>query len=195
MTSIINLQVMNKTAQTEHHRLFLIERLPEPLTPASSHLQIFDEYIENTRIRLRQVRDPYANTWTRSLQQRFPLLEGEYAITKLAELHLNDAEYEVFSGFQGKEIRKNRYFHEFDRVPFAFDVYLGDLWGLNTARADFDTREELEAFIPPPFAVFEVTGDPFFSGESLVARTFGDVQTEVARIGRKAAAAAERPDE
>lgn len=185
----------NKTAQTEHHRLFLIERLPEPLTPASSHLQIFDNYIEKTRIRLRQVRDPYANTWTRSLQQRFPVVEGEYAITKLAEIHLNDDEYRVFSRFEGREIRKNRYFHEFDRVPFVFDVYLGDLWGLNTARADFDSREELENLIPPPFAVFEVTDDPFFSGESLVTRTFADVQAAVAKIGLKAAAASERPDE
>ena len=39
---------MNKTAQTELHRLFLIDGLPEPLMPASSHLQLFDNYIENT---------------------------------------------------------------------------------------------------------------------------------------------------
>lgn len=186
---------MNKTGQTEAHRLFLIERLPEPLTPASSHLQIFDNYIENTRIRLREVRDPYSNTWTRSLQQRFPLLEGEYAITKVSDLHLNDAEFDVFSQFKGREIRKNRYFHEFDRVPFVFDVFLGDLWGLNTARADFDSREELEAFIPPPFAVFEVTENPFFAGENLVTRSFADVQAEVAEVGVKAAAATEGPDE
>lgn len=141
------------------------------------------------------MRDPYANTWTRSLQQRFPVVEGEYAITKLAEIHLNDDENRVFSRFEGREVRKNRYFHEFDRVPFVFDVYLGDLWGLNTARADFDTREELENLIPPPFAVFEVTDDPFFSGESLVTRTFADVQAAVAKIGLKAAAASERPDE
>jgi len=51
---------MNKTAQTELHRLFLIERLPDPLLPASSHLQIFDNYIENTRMRLRQIHDPYS---------------------------------------------------------------------------------------------------------------------------------------
>lgn len=174
---------MNKTAQTELHRLFLIERLPEPLTPASSHLQIFDNYIENTRLRLRQIRDPYANTWTRILQQRFPAHDGEFAVTKLAEIHLNDDEYAVFEGFEGREIRKNRYFHEFDRVSFSFDVYLGPLWGLNTARVDFDTREHLAEFSPPPFAVFEVTENAFFAGENLVSKTFADVQTEVARIG------------
>jgi len=168
---------------TELHRLFLIERLPEPLTRASAHLQLFDNYIENTRIRLRNIRDPYSKTWTRILQQRFAAVEGEYAVTKLAELHLNNAEYAIFERFEGREIRKNRYFHEFDGVSFAFDVYLGPLWGLNTARVDFEDREPLESFIPPPFAVFEVTNDPFFNGENLVTKTFADIQNEVARIG------------
>lgn len=186
---------MNKTSQTELHRLFLIERLPEPLTPASSHLQIFDNYIENTRIRLRQIRDPYSKAWTRILQQRFPSHEGEYAVTKLAEIYLNDAEYAAFEQFEGREIRKNRYFHEFDRVIITFDVYLGDLWGLNMARVDFEMLEDLENFAPPPFSVFEVTNDAFFTGENLVQRTFADVQAEVARLGSIESPAAMIADE
>ena len=38
------------------------------------------------------------------------------AETKLAEIHLNESEYSNFEQFEGREIRKNRYFHEFDRV-------------------------------------------------------------------------------
>jgi CYTH domain-containing protein len=186
---------MTKTAQTELHRLFLIERLPEPLTPASSHLQLFDGYIANTRMRLRQIRDPYTKTWTRVLQQRFPATEDEFAVTKMAEIYLNDAEFAVFDGFTSNEIRKNRYFHEFDRVSFAFDVYLGPLWGLNTARVEFSSRKEMDNFVPPPFAVFEVTEDSFFDGRELVAKTFADVQDEVARIGSFIPPVAEMPDE
>lgn len=174
---------MNKTAQTELHRLFLTDGLPEPLTPASSHLQIFDNYIENTRIRLRSIRDPYSKAWTRILQQRLAVSEGDSAITKLAEIHLNDAEYSVFERFEGREIRKNRYFHEFDRLSFIFDVYLGALWGLNTTKIEFETREQMETFVPPPFAAFEITGDAFFAGENIVERTFADIQAEVAKIG------------
>jgi CYTH domain-containing protein len=186
---------MNKTAQTELHRLFLIERLPEPLTPASSHLQLFDGYIENTRMRVRQVREPYSNAWTRILQQRFPAMENEYAVTKLAEIYLNDDEYSILEPLIGREIRKNRYFHEFDRVSFAFDVFLGALWGLNTARVDFDRRDQMGDFVPPPFGVFEVTENAFFSGENLVGKSFSDVQAEVAKIGRSLPVAAEMPDE
>ncbi len=173
---------MNKTAQTELHRLFLIEGLPEPLTPASSHLQIFDNYIENTRIRLRQIRDPYSKAWARILQQRFPAHEGDGSETKLAEIYLNDAEYAAFERFEGREIRKNRYFHEFDRVIFTFDIYLGRLWGLNTARVDFENREQMTEFIPPPFAPFEVTNNEFFAGVNMVEKLFSDVQTEVGHL-------------
>jgi CYTH domain-containing protein len=173
---------MNKTAAPDFHRLFLIEKLPDPLTPASAHIQIFDNYIEETRLRLRLIREPASRNWTRILQQHIVTNESNLNETKLAEIFLNETEYSVFEQFEGHEIRKNRYFHEFDRVNFAFDVYLGDLWGLNTARVDFIDAEQLNRFEPPPFAIFEVTNNPFFLGSNLVGKRFEDVQTEVRRI-------------
>ena len=173
---------MNKTAPTEFYRLFLIDRLPEPLTAASSHLQLFDNYIENTRMRLRKTRDPYSNSWTWVLQQHIRASDGEHPFAKLSEIHLNEAEYEVLERFEGREIRKNRYFHEFDQSSFTFDVYLGGLFGLCTTRADFEGRESMEDFVPPPFAIFDVTTDPFFNGENLVTRRFSDVRDHVSRI-------------
>jgi len=172
---------MNKTSTTEHYRLFLVERLPEPLTPASAHLQIFDNYIDGTRLRLRLIRDPATKGWVRILQQHIEI--EETSTSKLAEIYLNDEEYSNFEQFEGREIRKNRYFHEFDRVNFTFDVFLGELWGLNTARVDFDTAEVLNSFEPPPFAVFEVTYDPFFVGKNLVSVGFDDVRARVMQTG------------
>jgi CYTH domain-containing protein len=186
---------MNKTAVTEYYRLFLIEKLPDPLTPASSHIQIFDNYIDGTRMRLRLVRDPGTKAWTRILQQRFTVGEDDASVTKLAEIHLNDAEYSLFEQFEGHEIRKNRYFHEFDRVNVAFDIYLGELWGLNTALVEFSTGEAMREFEPPPFAVIEITGDPFFRGENLVQKGFADVQAEVARLAPSIRTAAMTMDE
>jgi CYTH domain-containing protein len=80
------------------------------------------------------------------------------------------------------EIRKNRYFHEFDRRTVAFDVYMGKLWGLNIARVEFESRDELDRFEPPPFAVVEITNDPFFLGEILVTKSFEDVGAEVSKL-------------
>ncbi|HTK38700.1 MAG TPA: hypothetical protein VL325_09425 [Pyrinomonadaceae bacterium] len=170
---------MDKTAKTELYRLFLIEDLPEPLTRASAHLQFFDNYIENTRLRLRSIRVPETKKWTRVLQQRDAIRAGEL---KLAEIYLNDAEYAAFERFEGREIRKNRYFHQVDEKQVAFDVYIGDLWGLNTAQVDFETAEEMAGYEPPRFMIFEVTSDPFFSGENLVGKKFADIQKEMEKV-------------
>ena len=84
--------------------------------------------------------------------------------------------------FEGDEIRKNRYFHEFDARMFSFDIYLGALWGLNRARVDFETQDEFASFSPPPFAVFEVTSEPFFDDGNLVYKKFDDVREAVAKL-------------
>jgi hypothetical protein len=53
----------------------------------------------------------------------------------------------------------------------------------------------VEDLVPPPFAIFDVTGDRFFAGDSLVDRTFGDVQARVAQIGATVPPAPESVDE
>ena len=185
---------MDKTNRTEIHRSFLIEALPEPLTRASAHIQIFDNYLLHTRLRFRSIRNPESGGWTRVLQQRFPAVDGQLASLKFSEIYLSDVEYALFESFEGNEVRKNRYFHEFDGRNIAFDVFLGPLWGLNIARVEFETFDDLETFEIPPFAVVEVTDDAFFLGESLVTKTFRDVQDEVAKFGPEIAAA-NVPDE
>jgi len=178
---------------TQLRRLFLIKDLPEPLTRSSSHLQIFDNYIENTRLRIRSIRSPETKQWNFSLEQRFPADENDFLAWKIAEIKLNEAEHAVFELFEGREIRKNeriesseirknRYFYEFDGRQLEIDVYLGDLWGLNTAKATFETLEEMRNFKIPPFFLEEITNNPFFIDENLISKNFADVQTEFERI-------------
>ena len=185
---------MDKTYRTELFRLFLIEELPLPLTRASAHIQLFDNYITETRLRLRSIRVPEAKEWTYLLQQRFPVKSDEFSQWKISEMNLNDAEHAQLETFEGNEIRKNRYFHEFDARAFAFDVYLGPLWGLNRVRVDFQSETERRDFRPPPFAIFEVTEEPFFDDANLVYQKFEDVQNAVARL-QPANAAVATPDQ
>jgi CYTH domain-containing protein len=173
--------MFDKTAKTEMRRLFLSEGLPEPLTPMSSHVQLFDNYIENTRLRLRSIRDPQTKEWTRVLQQKFPA-GSDLSTWKLAEIYLNEAEYQVFERFEGREIRKNRYFHDFDGHPLIFDVHIGALWGLCTVKVEFEHADTMKNFTPPPFCIFEVTEDPFFAGSNLVGKTFDDIRAKVEKL-------------
>jgi CYTH domain-containing protein len=165
---------MDKIAQTERFRLYLVEALPQPLTPMSQHLQIFDAYIDQTRLRIRRIRDPHTKDWSRSLQQRFRTGSD---IAKMAEIHLNDAEYALFERLQGPEIRKNRYFHEFDNRIFAFDIYLGKLSGLITAKVELAADED--CFLAPHFAALDLSGDDQFDGERLVNSEWITAQSRI----------------
>lgn len=170
---------MDKTYKDELRRQFLVHDLPEPLTRASGHLQIFDNYIENTRLRIRSVRVPETKAWTWILQQRFPVDEN-LTHWKISEIYLNNDEHSIFERFEGREIRKNRYFFEYENKQIEIDVFLGPLWGLNLGKAVFENVEELRNFKPPVFSVLEITGNSFFSGENLVDKSFPDVQAEFA---------------
>jgi CYTH domain-containing protein len=173
---------MDKTGRTEIRRLFLTEGLPEPLTRASAHLQFFDNYVTGTRLRLRNIRQPETKEWTHILQQRRFPNDGDLSHVTVEEIFLDEAEYAQFEAFEGNEIRKYRYFHEFDGRMVAFDVYLGPLWGLNVATVEFDSADDAAAYDPPPFAVFEVTGEPFFDGTSLYESNFEDVRAAVEKL-------------
>jgi len=178
---------MDKTNQIEIRRVFLIENLPAPLTRASRHLQIFDNYIKNTRLRLRSVRAPETKQWTWILQQRFPL--EDLSRWQIAEIYLNEAEHHAFEIFEGREvkkneraetgeIRKNRYFYDLNGEQLEIDLFLGELWGLCLAKINFKSIEELTAFVIPSFALLEVTRNEFFVGANLIGKDFRDVQEE-----------------
>ena len=196
---------MNKTYQTELRRLFLIRDLPEPLVRASSHLQIFDNYIENTRLRLRSMRSPDTKEWSYHLQQRFPL-GNDFSHWKIAEIYLNEAEHKIFEPFEGREInkneraetneiRKNRYFYDLDGRQIEIDLFLGELWGLNLVRVVFETEKDFKNFELPPFVIAEVTDNQFFSGENLVGKHFTDIQAEFARMNETHQIILNEPDE
>lgn len=182
--------------RTELRRVFALADLPEPLTRAGEHQQFFDNYIENTRLRLRTIRAPQTKRWSWILEQRFPAGENDLSVWRVSEIHLNEAEHAAFEMFEGREIRKNervesselrfnRYFYDLGgaphtvRRPVEIDVFLNPLWGLHLAKVFFETVEEMRNFAPPAFAVIEVTQNEFFTGAKLVGKTIEDVRAEL----------------
>ncbi|HEX8368299.1 MAG TPA: hypothetical protein VF604_07135 [Pyrinomonadaceae bacterium] len=175
----------------ELRRVFLCRELPAPLTRASEHLQFFDNYIRDTRLRLRTIRSPQTKQWSWILEQRFPLDAGDLSRWQVAELRLNEAEHAAFEVFEGREIKKNervetselrfnRYFYDFDDRQIEIDVFLNPLWGYNPAKVFFESEAEMKNFVPPDFAVAEITQNKFFIGQNLLGKTFEDVKSELA---------------
>ena len=166
----------SKYARLERERRYLLEDLPDPLTRASPHVQITDNYITGTRLRLRKVREPQTNKWTVKFTQKFAPNPADLSRTIITNTYLTAAEAEVLAVFEANEIRKNRYPFEFEGRTFAVDMFLGDLFGLVLAEVSFDSDEELDNFQKPAFAIADVTNSELFSGGNLSISTFTEVR-------------------
>ncbi|HEY8186451.1 MAG TPA: hypothetical protein VIF64_10295 [Pyrinomonadaceae bacterium] len=173
----------SKYARVERERRYLLQDLPEGLTRASPHIQITDNYLTGTRLRLRKMRDPQTNKWTVKFTQKFAPNPADSSRTIITNIYLNALEAEMLAVFAANEIRKNRYPFEFEGRKFSIDMFLGDLLGLVLAEVSFETDEELDNFPRPPFAVADVTGNELFTGGRLCELSFADIRQEILRRG------------
>ena len=173
----------SKYARVERERRYLLEDLPEGLSRAEHHLQITDNYITGTRLRIRKVRDPRTNKWVVKFTQKFAPDPRDLSRTIITNLYLNATEAETLSIFAANEIRKNRYYYDFEGRRFSIDMFIGDLFGLVLAETDFETDEELDRFAPPSFALADVTNIELFSGGKLSELKYEDVRKEILQSG------------
>jgi CYTH domain-containing protein len=173
----------SKYARVERERRYLLRDLPEGLTRVDPHLQITDNYITGTRLRIRKVREPRTNKWTVKFTQKFAPKPDDLSRTIITNTYLNALEAETLSVFNANEIRKNRYYFDYEGRKFSVDMFLGDLFGLVLAEVSFETDEELDSFPQPSFALADVTNNPTFSGGRLCELTFSEVREEILRTG------------
>lgn len=173
---------MDKYHRTEYRRIFLIESLPEPLTRSSTHLQIFDNYLPGTRLRLRSIRVPETKEWSYLFQQVIPVSGVGSGVRQVAEIQLNNAEHASLEHLEGNEIRKNRYFLDIDGRRVEFDVYLGPLWGLNRAIYTFSSEREMNEFVPGNGADLDITYQADLQDELIYDKDFAFIQGRVAEL-------------
>ena len=173
----------SKYARIERERRYLLRDLPGGMTRADPHLQITDNYITGTRLRLRKVRDPRTNKWTVKFTQKYAPDPTDLSRTIITNTYLNALEAEILSVFDTNEIRKNRYRFDFADHTFSVDLFLGDLFGLVLAEVSFETDEELDRFPKPPFALADVTNEALFTGGRLCELTFFDVRAQLSERG------------
>lgn len=187
---------MKETYRIERRRVFLFQNLPEGLTPASEHLQFFDNYLQNTRLRIRSVRSPKTKQWTYFLEQRIQINKEDFSRWYVNQMQLDDSEHSFFEQFEDieieinghkrtNELRFNRYFYKFDNRQVELDIFLRPLWGLNLAKVFFEDDYEMHEFQKPYFFGIEVTQMPFFVGKNLVGKTIEDVKQYLQSVETK----------
>jgi len=68
----------------------------------------------------------------------------------------------------GRRVRKVRHYVPLgEGLRAEIDVYEGALDGLRTAEIEFGSREEADAFVPPPWLGAELTGDERYANQTL----------------------------
>lgn len=172
----------SKYARVERERRYLLQDLPEGLTRPDPHVQITDNYITGTRLRLRKIREPRTNKWTVKLTQKFAPDPKDFSRTIITNIYLNALETEALGISDANEIRKNRYHFEFEGRQWTVDMFLGGLFGLVLAEVSFETDEELDSFPIPPFAIAEVTNVELFTGGRLSELSFADIREEIMKL-------------
>ena len=173
----------SKYALVERERRFLLNDLPAGVVRTDLHVQITDNYITGTRLRIRKVRDPKTNKWTVKFTQKFAPDPGDFSRTIITNTYLTALEANTLSIFEANEIRKNRYYFEFEGRRFSIDMFLGELLGLVLAETSFESDDEMAEFQTPPFALADVTNNEIFTGGRLCELTFADVRKEAQRLG------------
>jgi CYTH domain-containing protein len=173
----------SKYARVERERRYLLQDLPEGMSRADPHLQITDNYITGTRLRIRKVRDPRTNKWTVKFTQKFAPDPQDFSRTLITNTYLNAIEAEALAMFEANEIRKNRYAYEYEGRKYSIDMFLGDLFGLVLAEVSFETDHELDVHTMPSFAIADVTNHELFTGGKLSQLTFADLREEILANG------------
>ena len=180
----------SKYARVERERRYLLQDLPEGLTRPDPHVQITDNYITGTRLRLRKVREPRTNKWTVKLTQKFAPDPKDLSRTIITNIYLSALETEALNISDANEIRKNRYHFEFEGRRWSVDMFLGDLFGLVLAEVSFETDADLDSFPIPPFAIADVTNNERFTGGRLSELSFADIREEIMNLASVRASSA-----
>lgn len=119
--------------------------------------EIEDVYLSGTRLRLRKVSSGEGVVF--KLGKKYG--RAADGVEPMANLYLTEAEHAAFSRLPGYAVRKRRY----AVGDGALDVYERPAAAI--FEKEFASAAEAAAYVPPPFAVEEVTGRPAYSGLAL----------------------------
>lgn len=160
-----------KYARIERERRYQLLQLPADLPAGAPYHLICDRYLNETRLRLRQVADVQGHIVARKLTQKELVANLEEDETVITNIYLNEAEFRQLVRLPGTVLEKRRYEYIWEGRQYAIDQFLGPLTGL--LLAEVEDRFDGQNWPPPQpaFAWRDVTRDPLFRGGHLVHLT------------------------
>lgn len=165
-----------KYAHIERERRFLVDRASRPELAGLPFVSIDDRYLQDTRIRLRRMRDSATGRTVFKLTKKYE--SADPLVRPIVTAYLAEAEYEAFLMLPARTLAKRRY--KVSGTDFGIDLFDGVLDGLELAEIELPDDVVLRAMTPPAWAVLEVSQDICFEGGHLARLGLGDVATLLA---------------
>ncbi|MFZ0521867.1 MAG: hypothetical protein WAL95_12640 [Candidatus Acidiferrales bacterium] len=177
MDKNVQMPLQHTYARAERERRFLLADFPRG-AEAVRVRRIVDHYIDGTNLRLREQSDdggPPVFKLTQKVAARASGARQGF----ITNMYLTENEFRLLSQLPSRELRKARH----SVPPFGVDVFEGALEGLLLAEAEFDSEEEANSLVIPPFIFREVPDDIRFTGGRLVRASRDEVRAWLLEYG------------
>lgn len=169
-----------KYAILENERRFLVRPEVAETLPVAARRLIQDRYLSDGRLRLRKVTDAADGRAEYKLCKKYG--SSDPISEPIVNIYLTAEEYAAFAILPGADIAKRRLSVEHAGRAFSLDLFSGSLQGLAICEAEAPTREAALELRFPPWALVEITADPFFSGAALARANPADVRRRAAEM-------------
>ena len=155
-----------KYARVENERRFLLRPGDEEFISMDLPQRVItDNYIIDTNLRLREVDNEGEKVY--KLTKKTTLSPGREEITTI---YLSPEEYQVLSKLRAVVVSKVRFIATYDDITIGIDTYGNEEDELGITEVEFETEEQMKAFVLPMPYEIEVTGNDEFSGFALANR-------------------------
>jgi CYTH domain-containing protein len=151
-------------ASVERERRWLCHAVPGQCDLRTE--RITDLYVDGARLRLREARPLSGAPAILRLSRKGDVDERTRLVTSI---YLEQAEFALLAAsLPGRRVRKLRHrLPPEDGVTLMVDEFEDELAGLLLVEAEFKSDAAMAAFVPPPFAGREITGDVRYTGAML----------------------------
>ena len=163
-----------KYAKIELERRWLVDPAARPSLTAVPSTLIEDRYIDGTRMRLRVMLRPDSGETKWKLTKKYDAPDP--AARPIVTTYLTQAEFDLLQTLPAHALVKRRYHLHLDGREWSVDLFEGALAGLEIIECEAADRADLDALVPPEWALREVTRSRHWQGGALAV---GQVIPEV----------------
>jgi CYTH domain-containing protein len=173
----LQMQPQHTYARVERERRFLLAEFPRAAQVVRVR-RIIDHYIDGTNLRLREQRDDGGPAVFKLTQKVTAKASGAQQ-GFITNMYLTADEFRVLMQLPASKLCKTRH----SVPPFGIDVFEGGWHGLLLAEAEFDSAEDADSLVLPPFIFREVSDDIRSTGGRLARASREEVRAWLSEYG------------